>query len=139
MIQLMTCCVLYICVHVSERQTRQKELQELEKRLTAAHRDLREEELKMKHKVADTHAHTCLQAHTHTHMHAHYTHTSQVVLLEKELKSHRIEGQELKQKSASLYLRLSRLSGEKVELPKEMSTEEEEGKTEEAEDSTRSR
>ena len=34
-----------------ERQTRQKELQELEKRLTTSHRDLREEELKMKHKV----------------------------------------------------------------------------------------
>ena len=36
---------------ISERQSRQKELQELERKLTASQRDLREEELKMKHQV----------------------------------------------------------------------------------------
>lgn len=44
--------------YISERQSRLKELQELEKKLTASHRDLREEELKMKHQVTYIHAYT---------------------------------------------------------------------------------
>ena len=43
--------IILLLFGLIERQNRQKELQELEKKLTAAHRDLREEELKMKHKV----------------------------------------------------------------------------------------
>ena len=38
-------------------------------------------------------------------------------MLEKELNSHRIEGQELKQQATALYQCLSRLSGETVDVP----------------------
>lgn len=62
----------------------------------------------------------------------------QVVLLEKELNSLRVEGQELKRQTTALYMCLSRLSGEKVALPEGVRGEEEggEGEGEEKEDNS---
>lgn len=61
----------------------------------------------------------------------------QVVLLEKELNSLRVEGQELKRQTTALYMCLSRLSGEKVAVQEEGREEEEGvGEVEEKEDAS---
>lgn len=61
----------------------------------------------------------------------------QVVLLEKELNSLRVEGQELKRQTTALYMCLSRLSGEKVAVQEEGGEEEEGvGEVEEKEDAS---
>ena len=51
----------------------------------------------------------------------------QVVLLEKELNSLRVEGQELKRQTTALYMCLSRLSGEEVAIQEGGGGEEEGG------------
>ena len=52
---ILTTCACVYHIHFShtpsERQTRMKDLQEMEKKLTSSHSDLREQELKLKHQV----------------------------------------------------------------------------------------